>query len=159
METFREQLVGIDLDQPHCAGREPVVAPYRSLFDLADRLAASYSGCMEPFAVDAECEMYIPAALTMIADLEAELSQRVFHEPLSEWLARRGLSLHRVRFEEDRVVDYRIMAPIQQKIYPGGIAVCCLSRIDVDNIRNAEAQSHLVVRAIDPCAACEVRIH
>ncbi|MEX3010549.1 nickel-dependent hydrogenase large subunit [Hoeflea sp. TYP-13] len=73
--------------------------------------------------------------------------------------AARGLLLHRARMEDGRIADYRIMAPTQWNFHPRGIAARCLSRIDGEDMHNVEMQAHMVVQAIDPCVACEVRVH
>lgn len=69
--------------------------------------------------------------------------------------AARGLLTHAVRLEAGRVADYRIVSPTDWNFHARGIAARCLATLGDREDRIEMA--HLVVRAIDPCVAYEMR--
>ena len=72
--------------------------------------------------------------------------------------AARGLLVHRVRLRGSRVSDYRIVSPTDWNFDGRGVAARCLSTLDGhDGAAERIMLAHLVVNAIDPCVACEVR--
>ncbi len=69
--------------------------------------------------------------------------------------AARGLLTHAVRLEAGRVADYRVVSPTDWNFHTRGIAARCLATLGDREDRIEMA--HLVVRAIDPCVAYEMR--
>ncbi|MCG6858561.1 MAG: nickel-dependent hydrogenase large subunit [Salaquimonas sp.] len=69
--------------------------------------------------------------------------------------AARGLLVHVVRLEKGAVADYRVIAPTDWNFHSRGIAAQCLDALGDHADRDTLA--HLVVRAIDPCVAYEMR--
>jgi Ni,Fe-hydrogenase I large subunit len=76
----------------------------------------------------------------------------------------RGLLLHRVHLEQqeeqDLIADYRIVAPTEWNIHPGGAAAEMLARIPArpgaGERESLQWQVNLVAAAFDPCVAFEV---
>ncbi|MCB1465188.1 MAG: nickel-dependent hydrogenase large subunit [Nitratireductor sp.] len=69
--------------------------------------------------------------------------------------AARGLLAHVARLVDGEVADYWIVAPTDWNFHRQGIAARCLEAVGGHAERDALA--HLVVRAIDPCVAYEMR--
>ncbi len=69
--------------------------------------------------------------------------------------AARGLLAHAVRLEDGLVAGYGIAAPTDWNFHERGIAAKCLTMLGDREDRIEIA--HLVVRAIDPCVAYEMR--
>lgn len=69
--------------------------------------------------------------------------------------AARGLLAHAARVENGLIADYRIVSPTFWNFHRHGIAAQCLAAIGDSGARGELA--HLVVRAVDPCVAYEVR--
>lgn len=70
--------------------------------------------------------------------------------------AARGVLAHVARVEDGVVADYRIISPTDWNFHQRGIAAQCLAALGDGSDRGDLA--HLVVRAIDPCVAYEMRI-
>lgn len=69
--------------------------------------------------------------------------------------AARGELLHRVTVEEDTIVDYRIVAPTEWNFHPQGVVAASLAALLGAEIA---PQARLLINAIDPCVAYELRI-
>lgn len=69
--------------------------------------------------------------------------------------AARGLLTHAVRLEAGRVADYRVVSPTDWNFHARGIAARCLATLG--DRENRIEMAHLVIRAIDPCVAYEMR--
>ncbi|EAV40957.1 Ni,Fe-hydrogenase I large subunit [Stappia aggregata IAM 12614] len=71
--------------------------------------------------------------------------------------AARGPLLHWARVEEGRVREYRIVPPTACNFARQGIASRCLEEIAAMDREEQQLCAHLVVNAVDPCVAYEVR--
>jgi len=72
--------------------------------------------------------------------------------------AARGLLLHVVRLHNGQVDRYRIVSPTDWNFDRQGIAARCLATLDGHQDEDERfALAHLIVNAIDPCVAYEVR--
>ena len=72
--------------------------------------------------------------------------------------AARGLLLHVVRLHNGHVDRYRIVSPTDWNFDRQGIAARCLATLDGHHDEDERlALAHLIVNAIDPCVAYEVR--
>jgi len=71
--------------------------------------------------------------------------------------AARGLLVHRVELEKDRVARYQILAPTEWNFHPRGVVARSLAALD-GGAREVEAQAHLLVRVIDPCVGYRLRV-
>ncbi len=69
--------------------------------------------------------------------------------------AARGELLHRATVKGDTIVDYRIVAPTEWNFHPQGVVAASLATLQGDDI---EPQARLLINAIDPCVAYELRI-
>lgn len=69
--------------------------------------------------------------------------------------AARGLLTHAVSLEAGKIADYRVVSPTDWNFHARGIAARCLATLGDREDRIELA--HLVVRAIDPCVAYEMR--
>ncbi len=71
--------------------------------------------------------------------------------------AARGPLLHWARVEDDRVQEYRIVPPTACNFARQGVASLGLNAIAAMDREEQRLCAHLVVNAIDPCVAYEVR--
>lgn len=72
--------------------------------------------------------------------------------------AARGLLLHVVRLHNGQVDRYRIVSPTDWNFDRQGVAARCLATLDGHHDEDERvALAHLIVNAIDPCVAYEVR--
>lgn len=72
--------------------------------------------------------------------------------------AARGQLFHRVEIDdEDRVTDYRILAPTEWNFHPDGVVRRTLSALK-GGAEQIEQQARLLVTAIDPCVGYDLRL-
>lgn len=69
--------------------------------------------------------------------------------------AARGELLHRVSLKDGVISDYRIVAPTEWNFHPQGVVAAGLASLQGGDI---ERQARLLINAIDPCVAYELRI-
>lgn len=71
---------------------------------------------------------------------------------LAQVQAARGLLVHRVQVSDDRVTDYRILAPTEWNFHPRGAVAVGLSGMALSLERKAlEPLARLFITAVDPC--------
>jgi Ni,Fe-hydrogenase I large subunit len=70
----------------------------------------------------------------------------------------RGLLIHRVRIAEDRVADYRIVAPTEWNFHPDGALARGLPGTEAENAVALKRLARVAVQALDPCVECRVEI-
>lgn len=103
-------------------------------------------------------------ALTDEPLLDAELRVRVQSfalapgEGVGAVQTARGLLLHRVRVNDDRVADYRIVAPTEWNFHPAGSVVHAIGGLAADTADDLRRRAELTVRVIDPCVDCDIEI-
>jgi coenzyme F420-reducing hydrogenase alpha subunit len=68
----------------------------------------------------------------------------------------RGLLFHVVRLRDDRVVDYRILAPTEWNFHPAGPLAQALAGLDAGP--GLEARARLVSQSLDPCVSYGVEL-
>jgi hypothetical protein len=78
---------------------------------------------------------------------------------LAQVEAARGRLIHRVVMNENKVSDYRILAPTEWNFHPQGIAAAGLKTLTGDSEEELKQQAALWINAIDPCVGYEVRVH
>ncbi|MBD1545466.1 hypothetical protein [Roseibium aggregatum] len=71
--------------------------------------------------------------------------------------AARGPLIHTATIEQDRVTTYRMLPPTERNFASHGIAARCLDDLRAANEDERRLRANLVVNAIDPCFAYEVR--
>lgn len=71
--------------------------------------------------------------------------------------AARGPLIHTATIEQDRVTTYRMLPPTERNFARHGIAARCLDDLRTANEDERRLRANLVVNAIDPCVAYEVR--
>ena len=72
--------------------------------------------------------------------------------------AARGQLVHRVELGKDnRVTDYRILAPTEWNFHPAGVVSRVLSALR-GSAEQIEQQARLLITAIDPCVGYELRL-
>lgn len=69
--------------------------------------------------------------------------------------AARGELFHSVRVQGSVVTDYRILAPTEWNFHPRGVLASGLVNLEGEEI---EQQARLLINAIDPCVAYELRV-
>jgi coenzyme F420-reducing hydrogenase alpha subunit len=72
--------------------------------------------------------------------------------------AARGLLVHRVVLEGERVVSYQILAPTEWNFHPSGVLAEGLKGLRVDSPDTLREQAALLINAIDPCVGYELHI-
>jgi coenzyme F420-reducing hydrogenase alpha subunit len=72
--------------------------------------------------------------------------------------AARGLLVHLVRVDDGRIADYRILAPTEWNFHPEGVVARALSTISPSTEIAIRRQADLLITAIDPCVAFELRL-
>jgi hypothetical protein len=72
--------------------------------------------------------------------------------------AARGLLVHRVELDRDRVRDYRILAPTEWNFHPSGVVARGLSALPDPGSADLERQAGLYVTAVDPCVEYHVTL-
>jgi uptake hydrogenase large subunit len=72
--------------------------------------------------------------------------------------AARGLLVHAVELHGGRVRRYWIVAPTEWNFHPKGVASQALTGLYAANEAELRRQAELVVYAIDPCVACDLRV-
>ena len=70
--------------------------------------------------------------------------------------AARGLLVHHVRLEDDRIADLRILAPTEWNFHPDGPLALGLLGIPAGD--DLEWRARLLCLALDPCVACVIRV-
>jgi Ni,Fe-hydrogenase I large subunit len=76
---------------------------------------------------------------------------------LAQVEAARGRLVHRLQLDGDRITQYAILAPTEWNFHPRGVAAQALTVADSPNPRTREQQARLLVNAIDPCVAFDLR--
>ncbi len=72
--------------------------------------------------------------------------------------AARGTLIHAVHLKEGRIADYRIIPPTYWNFGTNGVAARCLTDLVADSDDALMRQAQLIVNAIDPCVAHDVRL-
>jgi hypothetical protein len=70
----------------------------------------------------------------------------------------RGLLLHRARLAQGRVADYAVVAPTEWNFAADGALVRALAHRACASEAQAQADTRLMVQALDPCVACKVEL-
>jgi len=70
----------------------------------------------------------------------------------------RGLLMHCARVSDDRVDDYRIVAPTEWNFHPGGALAHGLVGTEADDEATLVARAGLAVLALDPCVGFDVEV-
>ena len=151
------------LAAPDCAGRVLETGPLSRQWGTP--LVATLSGGMAPgllarFAsrlVDLAVSLRRMAALVQdLRPVPAAGGEPKDGTGLAVTQAARGLLAHRVVLSEGRVADYRILAPTEWNFHPDGPLAQGLSGMAADG--NLTRRANLLVNALDPCVACEIRV-
>lgn len=70
----------------------------------------------------------------------------------------RGLLLHRVRLEQDRVADYTIVAPTEWNFHPEGAFAQDMSGQKAQDVEGLKQSAMIAALSLDPCVAYEIEI-
>ena len=70
----------------------------------------------------------------------------------------RGLLIHRLRLEDGRVADYRIVAPTEWNFHPDGAYTRGLAGRPAATANQARTAAELLLLALDPCVAYELEV-
>jgi len=68
----------------------------------------------------------------------------------------RGLLIHQVQLDQDRVRSYRIVAPTEWNFHPGGALASALLGVAATDLDAVQRHAMRVVNSLDPCVACQV---
>jgi uptake hydrogenase large subunit len=72
--------------------------------------------------------------------------------------AARGLLVHLVHVENDRVGDYRILAPTEWNFHPQGVVAEGLAALPIGSETAVRRQAALLITAIDPCVGFSITL-
>lgn len=72
-------------------------------------------------------------------------------EGLAQVEAARGRLIHWVRLVDDRVGDYRILAPTEWNFHPRGVVARGIAALGPGDMASRKRQAALLVNAVDPC--------
>jgi uptake hydrogenase large subunit len=104
------------------------------------------------------------ARLTELARLAANpwpaarMGSHAGHNPgIGQAAAARGLLVHRVALEADRIVRYQVLAPTEWNFHQEGVVAQALASLEGDRAL-IERQARLLINAIDPCVGYALTI-
>lgn len=72
--------------------------------------------------------------------------------------AARGLLVHLAQVDQGLISDYRILAPTEWNFHPDGVVAQALSSLPLGSETALRRQAALLITAIDPCVAYELRL-
>jgi len=70
---------------------------------------------------------------------------------LAQVQAARGVLIHALELRDERVYDYRIVAPTEWNFHPRGVAACGLANLRATDTEKLRRQAQWWIQAIDPC--------
>jgi Ni,Fe-hydrogenase I large subunit len=70
----------------------------------------------------------------------------------------RGLLIHQVYLDQDRISSYRIVAPTEWNFHPTGALALALEGTHAGDLDAAKDRTTRLVHSLDPCVACHVEI-
>lgn len=70
----------------------------------------------------------------------------------------RGLLIHRVRLDQDRVHSYDIVAPTEWNFHPAGALALALQGARAGDLDALKDRTTRLVHSLDPCVACHVEV-
>ncbi len=70
----------------------------------------------------------------------------------------RGLLMHRLRLEQGRTAEYRIVAPTEWNFHPDGALPAALLDTPAHDLELLRRRTRVLVDSLDPCVACSVEI-
>ncbi len=70
---------------------------------------------------------------------------------LAQVQAARGLLIHRLELRQERVHDYRIIAPTEWNFHPEGVIAQGLKQLQAESSNDLQRQAELLINAVDPC--------
>lgn len=70
----------------------------------------------------------------------------------------RGLLMHRIASDGDRVLQYRIVAPTEWNFHANGALARGLGGMTAQSADGARKQAQWLVQSLDPCVACEITL-
>ncbi len=120
---------------------------------LLTRIAAQLT---EVAGTWAGTERTIKEQTTNAEELPANLSVGL---GLAQVSAARGLLVHRVRIDGDRIAEYRILAPTEWNFHPSGVVAQGLAGIRA-SVAPADLGplARLFITAVDPCVAYDLKL-
>lgn len=72
--------------------------------------------------------------------------------------AARGQLIHQVLINNDKLEQYRILAPTEWNFHPEGVVAGALSQLE-GSTQRVEQQARMIINSIDPCVAYELKIN
>ncbi|HCI12573.1 MAG TPA: hypothetical protein DFK12_01055 [Gallionellaceae bacterium] len=70
----------------------------------------------------------------------------------------RGLLMHHVQLEAERVTDYAIVAPTEWNFHPGGTFVQDMIGLEERDEASLRRRAHIAALSLDPCVAFEIEV-
>jgi coenzyme F420-reducing hydrogenase alpha subunit len=70
----------------------------------------------------------------------------------------RGLLMHHVQLEAERVTDYSIVAPTEWNFHPGGAFVQDMIGLEERDESSLRRRAHIAALSLDPCVAFEIEV-
>jgi len=105
----------------------------------------------------------IPAQIEMLLEPEAREQQPEHLLGVGQVETARGQLTHSAVIADGKIVNYKILAPTEWNFHPNGVVHKALNSLQ-DNLQSrnqaeTEALAKMIVEAIDPCVAFDVRVH
>jgi hypothetical protein len=128
---------------------------------LVQALSAKYGNGLLPRMIARLVELVsLPDRLRLLIDrLEADDRNRVCPtDGLAQVEAARGHLVHYAEVKDDRVTDYRILAPTEWNFHSQGVMAQSLQQLLQDTDQQQEQVARCLINAIDPCVGYKLDI-
>lgn len=151
LESLREHLWRMSVDWPQLSGE--TLSPQVGVLSRLTARIVEVVSLMQSLRRDSE-----KLIRGEVDAVDQSVSQSI-GEGIGQVEAARGRLLHWVRLENERIEDYRILAPTEWDFHPDGVAAAGLKSLVSDDETMLRLQARCWLDAIDPCVAYEVRLH
>lgn len=106
----------------------------------------------------------IPQQLTVMLDCINEqnfkkTTEKQMDVGMAEVETARGRLIHRVEIQQAVISKYQILAPTEWNFHPQGSLSGSLAGLRTKDKKELNQLAHLMINAIDPCVAYELRTH
>ncbi|MEJ1298652.1 MAG: nickel-dependent hydrogenase large subunit [Candidatus Sedimenticola sp. (ex Thyasira tokunagai)] len=171
VETLEDRLGGGEVEafiatpthEGHCCETTPYTRVRGQ--PLVKSLSADYGSGLLPRTVARLVELAgIPARLkrgiTHLGGSNSPLFDRTTADNIgiAQVEAARGRLVHRVELVDQRIADYRILAPTEWNFHPEGVLAQGLMSLDGNSHEELKQQATWLINAIDPCVGYSLEI-
>ncbi len=158
-----EAFIATPTHEGHCCETTPYTRVREQ--PLVKSLSADYGSGLLPRTVARLVELAgIPARLkrgiTNLGGSNSSLFDRTTADNIgiAQVEAARGRLVHRVELVDQRIADYRILAPTEWNFHPQGVLAQGLMSLDGSSHEELKQQATWLINAIDPCVGYSLEI-